>query len=86
MRRRGFAIDYNIELANANNQSSEKFDAGGFKILEVHRFEGQTSSDDESVAYGIQAPNGDKGFLVNGYGISSDPRTDEFLKKMTTSY
>jgi len=82
LKKRGYNIDYNIELTRTDADMS----AEGYLIVEAHRFEGQTSSDDEAVIYAIEAPDGSKGFLANGYGISSDPRSDEFIKKMKTAY
>jgi hypothetical protein len=51
-------------------------------IVEVHRFEGETSSDDEAVVYGIETAKGNKGVLVNGYGISSEPLPNEFIRRI----
>lgn len=76
MKRRDFTIDFNIELNKGN------WDPRHLIIVEVHRFEGETSSDDEAVVYGIETFKGNKGVLVNGYGISSDPLPDEFIRKI----
>jgi hypothetical protein len=75
MKRRGFTIDFNVELKGNWNPHN-------LLIVEVHRFEGQTSSDDEAVIYGIETAKGNKGVLVNGYGISSEPVPDDFIRKI----
>ena len=75
MKLRGFIIDFNVELKGNWNPHN-------LLIVEVHRFEGETSSDDEAVVYGIETAKGNKGVLVNGYGISSDPVPDEFIRRV----
>lgn len=76
MKRRGFTIDFNVELKSGN------WDPHRLRIVEVHRFEGETSADDEAIIYGIETAKGNKGVVVNGYGISSDPWPDEFLRRI----
>ncbi len=79
MKRRGFTIDFNIEL-------KKNWDPNNLVIIEVHRFEGETSSDDEAVVYGIETAKGNKGVLVNGYGISSEEFPDEFVRKIRVKH
>ncbi|HZY79627.1 MAG TPA: phosphoribosylpyrophosphate synthetase [Cyclobacteriaceae bacterium] len=75
MKQRGFKIDFNVELKG-------NWDPHNLVIVEVHRFEGETSSDDEAVVYGIETAKGNKGVLVNGYGISAEPIPDEFIRRI----
>lgn len=79
MKRRGFTIDFNVELKGNWNPHN-------LTIVEVHRFEGDSSSDDEAVVYGIETIKGNKGVLVNGYGVSSEPIPDEFLSKINIKH
>lgn len=79
MKQRGFTIDFNVELKG-------NWDPHNLVIVEVHRFEGETSSDDEAVVYGIETAKGNKGVLVNGYGISSEPLPDEFIRRIRVQH
>ena len=75
MKQRGFTIDFNVELKG-------NWDPHNLVVVEVHRFEGETSPDDEAVVYGIETAKGNKGVLVNGYGISAEPIPDEFIRRI----
>ena len=75
MKSRGFTIDFNLEV-------KKNWDPHMLEIVEVHRFEGETSSDDEAIVYGIETAKGNKGILVNGYGVSSESIPDEFLRRI----
>jgi hypothetical protein len=54
-----------------------------FHIEKVFRFFGPSDPDDESILYAISSDKYDiKGILVNGYGVSSDPLTQEMVNKL----
>ena len=53
-----------------------------FEITEVYRFEGNSDPADEAVVYAIESRHGQKGILVNGFGISADPVSDEMVEKL----
>lgn len=53
-----------------------------FEVVKVVRFEGMTDPDDQSILYAIQAVDGTKGLLVNGYGLYSDPVSDKLMAKL----
>jgi hypothetical protein len=46
------------------------------------RFEGQTDPADSSIMYVIETKDGAKGTLVDGYGLSADTDTSEFILKV----
>lgn len=83
LKSRGYTIDYNLEpdgLRASHHPHSLPPDL--FIITEMHRFEGATDPDDEAVVYAIESKNGERGIIVNGYGVSSNPEADELLKKL----
>ncbi len=54
-----------------------------FHIDKFFRFEGNSDPADESIVYAISSPKHNlKGVMVNGYGISSEPLTNEMLEKL----
>lgn len=81
LKQRGYTVDFNLK-ENCIVCHDDKFNPEDFEITEVHRFEGNTDPADEAVVYAIESNKGHKGILVNGYGISSDPMTNEMARKL----
>lgn len=79
---RGYQLDFNLK-ENCIICDEEKFDPEDFEIAEVYRFEGDTDPADEAVLYAIESKNGQKGLLVNAFGIYSDPMSDSMIKKLS---
>ena len=77
LRSEGYTEDFNL----ISNHLADNID--DYKIDNVFRFEGMSSQDDESVLYAISSDKlNRKGIVVNGYGISSDAKTDELILKL----
>lgn len=53
-----------------------------FKVDEIYRFEGMSSTDDNSVLYAISSKNGIKGTLVDAYGVYAENISEEMRKKL----
>lgn len=81
LRERGFNLDFNLR-ENCLVCNNEKFDVNDFEIVEIYRFEGDTDPSDEAVVYALESTKGLKGILVNGYGISADPMSEEMERKL----
>ena len=79
---RGYQLDFNLK-ENCIICDDEKFHPEDFEITEVYRFEGDTDPADEAVLYAIESKNGQKGLLVNAFGIYSDPMSDSMIKKLS---
>lgn len=87
LRQRGYTIDLNLTLAGRRNSGSPaSLPEDRFEITEVHRFEGETNPDDEAVVYAIESHNGIKGFLLNGYGVSTEPLIDQFIARLSVRH
>ncbi|MCF6141167.1 phosphoribosylpyrophosphate synthetase [Flavobacterium sp. K77] len=54
-------------------------------IKHFYRFEGESNPDDSSILYAIEGITGEKGTLVDGYGISADADTANFMLQVSTS-
>ena len=85
LKQRGYTKDFNLE-ENCIVCHEDKYHPEDFDITEVYRFEGNSDPADEAVVYAIEGKNGEKGVLVNGYGISADEMSDEMVKKLNISY
>ncbi len=84
LKQRGYTKDFNLE-ENCIACHEDKYHPEDFDITEVYRYEGNSDPADEAVVYAIEGKNGEKGILVNGYGISADKMSDEMVKKLTIS-
>ncbi|WP_428656151.1 hypothetical protein [Runella sp.] len=46
-------------------------------VREVHRLEGMSDPSDNTIIYAIETAKGDKGFLINAYGVYSEDKQVE---------
>tara|TARA_R110000868_G_scaffold83058_5_gene234713 strand:+ start:15099 stop:15392 length:294 start_codon:yes stop_codon:yes gene_type:complete len=53
-----------------------------FKVDQVYRFEGMSSTDDNSILYAISSKNGIKGLLVDAYGVYAENISEAMRKKL----
>lgn len=81
LKERGYTKDFNLE-ENCLVCHEDKYRLEEFEIVEVYRFEGDSDPADEAVVYGIKSKDGQKGILVNGYGISADAMSSEMAQKL----
>ncbi|HEX2985105.1 MAG TPA: hypothetical protein VHO28_16315 [Ignavibacteriales bacterium] len=84
LREKGYVEDYKFE----NNRliaGDKKYKADDLKIVEVHRFEGESDPSDMSVLFGIETEDGTKGILIDAYGFygSQDSgNIEDFIKQV----
>lgn len=71
-------LDEEIELKSEN----KTFGVEDFDVDKVLRFEGMSNPDDNAILYAITTSNGQKGVLVDGYGISSGQVSKKMIKKL----
>lgn len=84
LKNRGYTVDFNLNnnclVCNGNtlNIHPEEF------VVDKHyRFEGLSDPGDEAVIYAISSEKHNvKGTLINGYGMYSEPLTDEMAKAL----
>ena len=82
LKQRGYKLDFNLK-ENCIICEDEEFHPEDFEISEVYRFEGDTDPADEAVVYAIESKKGQKGILVNAFGIYADPMSDSLIKKLS---
>ena len=84
LRVEGYTEDFNLQQ-NCLECRNGKFKVftDEFKVDKYYRFEGDSNPSDQAILYAISSDKyGIKGVLVNGYGIYSEPITDELLQKL----
>lgn len=84
LKERGYTLDFNLKT-NCIECEGQRFNSNDFEIKEFHRFEGSSDPGDEAIVYAIESLNGMKGVLVNGFGVYSEPISDEMVRKLNFS-
>jgi len=84
LRTEGYITDFNLKENCLECASSQiRVHPEDFRIDRHFRFEGNSDPEDEAIVYAISSDKYQlKGVLVNGYGISSDPLTDEMVSAL----
>lgn len=84
LKERGYVTDFNIEYdCIVCREIPLRLKPDEFEISEVYRYEGLSDPADEAVVYAIESRHGQKGVLVNGFGISADVVSDELVSKLS---
>ena len=84
LKQRGYTIDFNLEAGLITcHKTPLSLAPDEFGITEVYRFEGDSDPADEAVVYAIESRHGQKGVLVNGFGVSADAMGEEMVRKLS---
>ena len=79
----GYTADFNLCEGHIEcNPLKLKLHPEDFEVDEMHRFEGMSSTDDNSVLYAISSKNGIKGLLVDAYGVYAENISEAMRKKL----
>ena len=62
--------------------TQKHFKPGQVEIKHFYRFEGESDPADSSIVYAIETKTGEKGTLVDSYGLESDPHVARFIKEV----
>ncbi len=83
LQKRGYTYDFNLKHEHIEcNALKLKLHPEDFEVDEVYRFEGMSSTDDNSVLYGIRSKKGLKGVLVDAYGVYAENISEAMRKKL----
>jgi hypothetical protein len=79
----GYTYDFNICLGHIEcNSLKLKLHPEDFEVDKMYRFEGMSSTDDNSVLYAISSKKGIKGLLVDAYGVYAENISEAMRKKL----
>jgi hypothetical protein len=84
LRKRGFATEF--ELINHQLHvpgTSRSYRPEEFRIVEYHRFEGETDPDDMAVVYALEGRDGTRGIITDAFGPYADPAVGEVIDAAT---
>lgn len=76
-----FTVTADIKLATTN-KDCEEFSNDQVKVVEFHRFEGESDPGDMTVLYGIETNDGKKGLLIDAYGPEASRKVGDFVRGM----
>lgn len=80
LRKDGFEHDFRMEKKKlVMDDPKASFSPAQVRIVDEYRFEGETDPADMSILYALETDTGEKGVIMNGYGVSANPELDEFL-------
>lgn len=83
----GYTRNFNqLEETLECKELSCEYKPSDFTITKTYRFEGMSSAGDNSVLYAIETNDGEKGTLVDAYGVYADAISPEMLKKFKVDY
>jgi hypothetical protein len=83
LKAKGYTIDFNNKYdCIVCHKTALALAPDEFEIVEVHRFEGDTNPDDEEVVYAIESKHGEKGTLLNAYGMYADSLSEDMIRKL----
>lgn len=87
LQKRGYTYDFNLtpECLECPSQKIKIYPEH-FEVDEIYRFEGMSSTDDNSILYAISSKNGIKGLLVDAYGVYSESLNEEMIHKLKMNH
>jgi hypothetical protein len=84
LKARGYIHDFNLRSDCVECPSPQlHLKPESFSVDEFHRFEGMSSTDDNSIVFAISSKHGVKGVLVDAYGVYASNLNDDMIKKLS---
>ena len=86
LRARGYTYDFNLKPDCIECPSLQlRIIPERFVVDEFFRFEGMSSTDDNSIVFAISSETGMKGVLVDAYGVYASSLNENMIKKLSIS-
>jgi hypothetical protein len=80
---KGYTDQYRVEKGKLiSTKTKKKYKAKDVTAANFFRFEGISDPDDMSILYAIETDDGNRGTLVDAYGLYADDETGEFMKEV----
>jgi len=82
----GFTEDFNLVADGIESKNLKKqWKAGDLDVIRYYRFEGMSSTDDNSILYAVECGDKTKGLLVDAYGVYDGQISKEMIKKLNVN-
>lgn len=86
LKKRGYTEDFNLENDQVCCRSLDlQLNPEEFTIDEYYRFEGASDPSESSIIYAISSSQGNKGTLVDAYGVYSESVSSKMAEKLRIS-
>lgn len=83
LKARGYTNDFNLKPHCLECTSlALQLHPEDFEVKEFYRFEGDSSTDDNSILFAIESKDGIKGVLIDAYGVYAEALSSEMALKM----
>jgi DNA-directed RNA polymerase len=81
---KGYNEQFRVEkkILQSISDKKKKYKPKDIKAVNFYRFEGITDPDDMSILYAIETIDGQKGTLIDAYGVYSDEETGAFMQEV----
>lgn len=87
LRSQGYTEDFNLFQDGVKCPARElQLHPEQFTIDHFYRFEGMSSTDDNSILYAISSDQGLKGILVDAYGVYAENLSPEMVEKLKVAH
>lgn len=84
LKEQGYVQDFNLKDDKiVDNKVDSSYLPEQFNVDEFYRFEGMSNPADNSILYAITTSDGQKGLLVDGYGVSGGQVSKELRGKLS---
>jgi hypothetical protein len=83
LEKKGFTHNFRI-VGNRmiSNETKNAFSPEDVYLIHQYRFEGESNPGDSSILYALSTANGEKGMVINSYGVDADLNTSDFLDRI----
>lgn len=86
LKRRQYIYDFNLKSECVECHGLQlQLTPEHFTVDEFHRFEGMSSTDDNSIVFAITSDKGVKGVLVDAYGVYASNLSEGMIKNLSIS-
>ena len=83
LRNEGFTKDFTVRDGFLTFEGSPVgYKPETIKVISYYRFEGISDPGDNSIVYAIQTHDGNKGILIDAYGMYADEKTSKFMDQV----
>src|SRR5262245_10985921 len=84
LRNKGYTFEFKKEFSALYCRELDlNIEPEEFNVDESYRFEGDSSTDDNSVVYAISSTHGVKGLLIDAYGVYADGMSFQMAQKLS---
>lgn len=78
-----FTTQFRItEQGLISSTSKKTYQPNQIKVEHFYRFEGESNPDDSAILYAIETDAGEKGTIIDAYGMDNDSLVTDFMKQV----